>query len=44
MRVEQLSAKALADAQAKAVQLEQSAYKHSKDLYAKTPAMTVGTR
>jgi hypothetical protein len=44
VRVEQLSPEAQADAQAKAMQLEHSAYKHSKDVYAKTPAMTVAKR
>ena len=40
VRIEQLDAKALADARAKALQLEQSAFRHSKDVYAKSQALT----
>ena len=38
--IEQLDAKALASVRTKALQLEQSAYRHSKDVYAKTQAAT----
>jgi hypothetical protein len=41
VRIEQLDPKALAAVRAKALQLEQSAFKHSKDVYAKSqPAVT----
>jgi hypothetical protein len=33
-----------AEVDAKALKLERSAYRRSKDVYAKTPAMTAGKR
>jgi hypothetical protein len=41
VKVEQLTPKILTDARAKAAQLEQSAYRRSKDVYARTQASTV---
>jgi hypothetical protein len=35
--LEQLSPEALAEARAKALELEESAYEYSKDVYAQTP-------
>ena len=40
VRIEQLDAKAMASVRTKALQLEQSAYRRSKDVYAKTQAAT----
>ncbi len=40
VRIEQLDAKALQSVRTKALQLEQSAYRHSKDVFAKTQAAT----
>jgi len=40
VRIEKLDSKALAEVRTKALQLEQSAYKHSKDVYARTQAAT----
>jgi hypothetical protein len=43
VKMEQLDAKALAEVRAKALKFEQSAYRHSKDVYAKTQAASVMT-
>jgi hypothetical protein len=40
VRLEQLDPRALAEVRTKALKLEQSAYRHSKDVYAKTQAAT----
>ena len=44
VKVEQLSAAVQADIDTKAMQLERSAYRHSKNAYAKTPAMVPAKR
>jgi hypothetical protein len=44
VKVEQLAAAVQADVDKKAVQLERSAYRHSKNVYAKTPAMVAAKR
>lgn len=43
VKVERLDADALAEVRAKALELEQSAYRRSKDVYAKTSPAEVGT-
>lgn len=44
VKIEHLDAEALAEVRAKALELEQSAYRRSKDVYAHTPPVEVGAQ